>query len=169
MSRAGLALLTALAVGACGTNHADGDHAADGPPPGARSEPGDTARGVVAVTGADPLTRVVLRHGDGSTTTIAGAIADTLRRAAGLEVAVAGERTEHGLEGDAFRVLRLERLPAADGRLEVEGDAAILVTADGRRLRFPAAPAALRELAGRRVWIAGEPGSEPQSWGRLDP
>lgn len=169
MSRAGFALLTALLVGACGANHADGDHAADGPPPGAGDPATDTARGVVAVTGADPLTRVVLRHDDGSTTPIAGAIADTLRRAAGLEVAVTGERTEHGLEGAAFRVLGLERLPAADGRLEVEGDVAVLVTADGRRLRFPAAPAALRGLAGRRVWIAGNVGGEPQSWGLLEP
>lgn len=169
MRRAGLALLAALVLAACGTNHADGDLAGDGPPPGAGDPPTDTARGVVAITGADPLTRVVLRHEDGSTTPLAGALADTLRRAAGVEVSVTGRRTEEGLEGTGFRVLRLERLPASDGRLELDGDIAVLLTADGRRLRFPAAPAALRELAGRRVWIAGEPGGEPQSWGLLEP
>ncbi|MBW3552525.1 MAG: hypothetical protein KY466_03390 [Gemmatimonadetes bacterium] len=170
MSRASLSLLAALiAAAACGTNHADDDLADEAPRPGAGGTAPDTARGVVAITGADPLTRVVLRHDDGSTTTLAGAVADTLRQAAGLDVIVTGRRTEHGLEATAFRVLRLERLPATDGRLELEGDVAVLLTADGRRVRFPAAPAALRGLAGRRVWIAGEPGGEPRSWGLLEP
>lgn len=168
MSRAGFAILVGLLAAGCGTNHADDDVRDDGPPP-AMGAASDTARGVVAVTGADPLTRVVLRHDDGSTTTLAGPVADTLRAAAGLEVRVTGRRSGDGLEGTGFRILRMERLPATDGRLHIDGDVATLLTADGRSVRFPAAPAALRELAGRRVWIAGEPGGEPQSWGLLEP
>ena len=168
MSRPGLALLTALLAGACGTNHGDDDIPDDGPPP-AMGAATDTARGVVAITGADPLTRVVLRHDDGSTTILVGPLADTLRRAAGLEARVTGRRSGDGLEGTTFRILRMEGVPATDGHLEMEGDVAVLLTTDGRRVRFPAAPAALRRLAGRRVWIAGEAGGEPQSWGLLEP
>ena len=168
MSPAHGALVAALVLAACSANHAHDDLAEDGPPepPDAAAE---TVRGVVAVTGADPLTRVLLRRDEGSTTALAGPIADTLRGAVGLEVSVTGRRTAAGLEGTAVRVLRLERVPATDGRLEIVDDAAILLTADGRRLRFPAAPAALRALAGRRVWVAGEAGGEPQSWGLLEP
>lgn len=170
MSRSRRLLLAALiAAAACGTNHADDDLADEVPRPDAGGAATDSARGVVAITGADPMTLVVLRHDDGSTTTLAGPVADTLRQAAGLDVSVTGRRTEDGLEATAFRVLRLERLPATDGRLELDDDVAVLLTADGRRVRFPAAPAALRGLAGRRIWIAAEPGGEPRSWGLLEP
>ena len=141
----------------CGGNRTD--HAAAAP------TPGDTLRGVIAVTGAEPMTRVGLRTPSGSVV-LEGTVAETLRRVDGVEVWVAGHREDAGpLRVDSFRVRGLGGLPAADGVLEAEGDAVILVTAEGERVSYHPAPAALRRLAGRRVWIAGEPGGRPQQWG----
>lgn len=160
--------LTATAA-ACAANHADqGDHAAGATSDGATALATDTARGIVAIAGADPLTRVVVRGADGRDTEVRGPLADTLRQAIGLDVLVAGRAAGDGIEAAGFRVRGLDGLTAADGRLELDGDGVVLVTVDGSRLRYPAAPEALRQLAGRRVWIAGAPGSEPQHWGALE-
>lgn len=166
MRVAAIAALTAagaLASG-CGANHADDP--GDDPPPAAM----DTVRGVVEVVGADPLTRVVIRPATGPSIEIGGALADTLRRAAGLDVRVAGVRDGGRMEARSFRVRGLEGLAAADGILEVAGPGVVvLVTGDGTRLRYPGASAGLMALAGLRVWIAGEPDAAPEQWGVLDP
>lgn len=164
--RGAAAALVAVAAAACGGNHAP---RGDAPLPAAGSGAGaatDSVRGVVRVTGADPLTRVELRTAAGEGMTVRGA--EALRGAAGLEVVIHGARTAAAIEATSFRVVALDGTPAADGRLVLEGDAAVLVTAAGERLRYPAAPAALRALAGRHVWVAGEPGREPRQWGTLD-
>ncbi|HUG40632.1 MAG TPA: hypothetical protein VMM12_09110 [Longimicrobiales bacterium] len=166
MSRRLAAVLLGV-VGAACANHAIEEGDAAGSAPGDHAP--DTLRGVVAITGADPLTQVVLRPAGGAPVTLTGPIADSLRGAVGLVVVVAGRRDGSALEPRTFRVAGLDDLPAADGRLEIEAGAAILVTADGERLRYPGAPEALRRLAGRHVWIAGEPGREPQQWGVLAP
>lgn len=164
-ARAVLAL-AALGLGACGANHAGrGDDGADH---GVASA--DSVRGVVAVTGAEPVTSVVVRPSDGGAVVLTGPGADSLRAAAGLEVRVSGPRDAEGrMVVESFRVRSASGVPAADGRLELDGDTAVLVTATGERLRYPHAPAALRGLVGRRVWIGGEPGSAPQQWGALEP
>ena len=173
----GLVLAAGLAATAagCTANHAS--HADREDPPTQAGSDGatvlatDTVRGTVAIAGADPLTRVVLRVADGRATEVRGPLADTLRNALGLDVMVAGVvggAAGDGIEAAGFRIRGLDGLVAADGRLELDGDAVVLVTVDGARLRYPAAPEALRQLAGRRVWIAGMAGAEPQHWGPLD-
>lgn len=128
----------------------------------------DTARGVLEVVGAEPLTRVALRTAEGQLP-LSGPAADTLRMASGIEVWVSGAHHEDGsLRVDSYQVRSVAGVPATDGVLELDGDAAVLVTATGERVRFTPAPAGLRGLEGRRVWIAAPPGSEPQSWGVLD-
>ena len=124
----------------------------------------DTVRGVVAVVGADPLTRVMI-EADGRRLTVAGPAEDGLRRVHGLEVRVDGRIEGSTLTAARFRVRALGELPAADGTLEVDGDTAVLVTPDGDRLSFGSAPPALRARAGARVWIAGHEGDAPQAWG----
>jgi hypothetical protein len=129
----------------------------------------DTARGIVAVVGAEPITHVVLRVPEGDLR-LTGEAEAALRRAAGAEVWVAGRTTEDGgLVVDAFRVRASGGVEAADGVLELDGGTAVLVTSAGERLRYGPAPAGLRRLEGRHVWIAGTPGAEPQSWGVLEP
>jgi hypothetical protein len=129
----------------------------------------DTVRGIVEVAGADPLTSVVLRtpHGD---VRLSGSQAEALRQASGAEVWVAGNRDEDGsLAIEAYRVRSVDGVEATDGVLELDGDAAVLVTPTGERVRYAHAPAGLRPLVGQRVWIAGPPGGEPRSWGALEP
>jgi len=156
--------MVALLAG-CGGNRAadDATHREVRPAP-------DTLRGIVVITGADPLTRVVLRVDEGDVP-LAGAGADTLRSVPGLTVRVTGHReADTGtLRVDSFRVLGLQGEPAADGLLEIEGDDAVLVTPAGDRRRWRPAPAGLRDLAGRRVWIAGPEDAEPSHWGLLEP
>lgn len=151
--------LAALGATACGPNQ----HAEAGP------MAADTARGLVAVVGADPATRVVMRTPDGDLP-LTGEHAAALRRAAGIEVWAAGRRAADGaLEVEAYRVRSADGLEAVDGVLEMDGDAAVLVTPAGDRIRYTPVPPGLRPLEGRRVWIAGPPGGEPQAWGSLDP
>lgn len=147
-----------LAMGACTPNQVE-----EGGPMAA-----DTARGVVEVAGAEPITHVRLRTPD-SLVPLAGDGADHLRRAAGLEVWVAGSRDEGGrLRVETFAVRALDGAEAVDGTLELDGEAAIIVTRAGERVRFTPAPPGLRALEGRHVWVAAPPGSEPRAWGLLE-
>jgi hypothetical protein len=151
-----LALAVAVALGACAGGSGGG-----GPDPDAAP---DTVRGTVLVVGADPMTRVVLRTGDGRLD-LEGPEADRLRRVNGLGVRVDGRIDGAAMTVTGFRVREADGLPAADGILELDGDAAVLVTAAGERLRYTPVPSALRARAGERVWIAGAVGGEPQAWG----
>jgi hypothetical protein len=152
---AGLVLLAA----ACGTNN---HHPEAGP------MAADTARGTVGIVGAEPMSWVSLRTEDGPVH-LHGAAAESLRRASGAEVWVSGSRGEDGrLQIEAFRVRSVDGVEATGGILEVDGDAVVLVTADGDRVRYAPAAAGLRTLEGHGVWIAGRPGGEPRSWGLLD-
>jgi hypothetical protein len=128
----------------------------------------DTARGVVAVVGAEPTTRVALRTADAQLLLVGDPV-EALRLAAGIDVWVSGSREEDGsLRVETYRVRSADGVPATDGMLELEGDTAVILTAAGDRVRFSPAPAGLRRLAGRHVWIAAPPGGEPRSWGTLD-
>jgi hypothetical protein len=128
----------------------------------------DTARGIVEVVGAEPMSWVSLRTDDGPVQLDGDATA-SLRRASGAEVWVSGSLGEDGrLRVESFRVRSVDGVAAIDGILEVDGDAVVLVTADGERVRYAPTAAGLRALEGRRVWIAGEPGGEPRSWGALE-
>lgn len=153
-----LTALLALVAGACTAGAQD-----EVETPGNRAV-ADTLRGAVSVVGADPLTRVVLRTGDDQIR-LEGPGAETLRRVNGLIVQVEGRLQDSTMTVAGFHVRAADGLPAADGILEIEGDTAVLVTPAGERLRYAPAPSALRGQAGKRVWIAGETGSEPRAWG----
>ena len=149
------------------------------PPGGARdaasATAADTLRGTVAVVGATPLTRVVLRPaGGGADVELVGAQRDALARVAGAEVRVAGRQARGtasapALEVASFAVTAVDGQPAVDGRLEREGEQLVLVTADGRRIRLVQPPAALEEWVGARVWVAGPLDREPQAFGLIEP
>ncbi len=128
----------------------------------------DTARGIVEIAGAEPITHVRLRTPD-RLVTITGPDADQLRLAQGVEVWVSGVREEAGqLRLEVYEVRAVDGMTATDGVLELDGDAAVLVTRTGERVRFSPAPPGLRQLEGRRVWVAAPPGAEPRSWGPLE-
>jgi hypothetical protein len=128
----------------------------------------DTARGVVEIVGAEPITQVRIATPDGRLT-LTGPGADELRLAAGTEIWVAGTREEgDGFRIEAFAIRAVDGMAAVDGFLELDGDDAVLLTRTGDRVRFTPAPAGVRQLEGRRIWIAGPAGGEPQAWGPLE-
>lgn len=171
MTRAvlGVALTSALAACTAGGGAADGTIGGDarGPDAAADTVATDTVRGTVAVVGADPVTHVVLRIGDG-TVSVEGPATDGLRRVNGLGVEAAGRVDGAAMHVTDFRVREAEGLPAADGILEIHGDTAVLIGPGDERRRYTPVPASLRARAGARVWIAGQVGGEPQAWGVID-
>ncbi len=128
----------------------------------------DTLSGMILVTGADPLPRVELRTDD-ARVRLTGPVADSLLSLSRAEAVVVGDRRDDELRVRWFRVEKVADMPVVDGVLELDGGAAVLATGDGHRVRFGEAPAGLRALVGRRVWIAGEPGTSPSSWGEVAP
>jgi hypothetical protein len=155
-------LAAGLVLAACSVTVVDGSRTV-APPPAAA----DSLRGTVAVVGAEPLTRLVLRTHAGAVD-LEGRAAPALRSVRGAEVRVDGRQDGDRFIADAFRVRAVDGVPAADGTLELDGDRAVLVAPDGTRIPYGYAPAALREHRGQRVWIAGPADAEPLAWGRID-
>lgn len=137
------------------------------PPDAQEQTAGDTARGTVAVVGADPVSQVVLSAG-GERLVLEGEATVELRRVDGLDVRVRGERDGGRIRVMSFEVIGAHGLVATDGVLEVRGDTAVVVTAEGERAYAPV-PSDLRQHEGERVWIAGPAGGEPQAWGVIAP
>jgi hypothetical protein len=113
--------------------------------------PLDTARGVVAVVGADPMTRVTLRGDPRGTLTLAGP--SSLSTLSGLELWVAGRQRDGVYEVKEFAVRAADGVPAIDGILTERAGALSLVRADGRLTAIASAPAAIRAFIGKRVWV----------------
>ncbi|MFO7260687.1 MAG: hypothetical protein DIU52_006005 [bacterium] len=170
---AGLIVAAALMGGAAACN--SGAVPARGAPDAASAAAVDTLSGTVAVVGAAPLTRVVLRPaGGGGDIELLGAQRDALARLAGAEVRVSGRPTQGtasapALEVASFAVTAVDGQPAVDGRLERADGELVLVTSDGRRIRLVQPPAALQDWVGARVWIAGPLDREPQAFGLIEP
>lgn len=132
----------------------------------------DTARGVVAVVGAAPLTEIVLRRAAGGALRLAGAHVPALRRLAGVELWVRGTPVaapRPSIDVAQFAVRAVDGVPALDGVLADERGRVVLVTADGRRQALEHPPAELRDQVGARVWITGTTPGEVASYGIIRP
>ena len=126
----------------------------------------DTVTGEVQVVGSDPGAEVVIRTEIGQTP-LAGPWMEALENAAGVVVEAVGSTEGARFHVQHFRVLRVGEHPAADGVLEIDGDAGILITRSGERMTYSPISDALRRRAGQWVWIAAEEGTEPRLWGVL--
>jgi hypothetical protein len=142
----------------------DSAHAAD-------TQSSDTLRGTVAIVGSEPATMVSLRPaGGGAAVLLSGDALTELRRAAGADVWVAGQRTdERTMQVARFEVRGMHGIPAVDGVLTQEGRSYVLLTHDGKRIPMPRLPAELRSRVGARVWIAGQPDRDPELFGVITP
>jgi hypothetical protein len=158
----GIACVLALAACAQGAPRADGgrdDRVA-----------ADTLRGVVEVVGAMPATSIaLLMDGGARAVTLEGERA-VLEQMQGLEVTVWGATPRRGV----FRVARAavraaHGVPAVDGVLAREGDVYVLVTLEGERVPIARLPEALRGRIGSRVWLAGPPHREVDTYGVIEP
>jgi hypothetical protein len=142
------------------------------PPPPSSSTPGaaDTARGIIAVVGAVPITEVVLRPASGRPITLTGPLANEIGVASGADVWVRGRRVDtRTIDVASYAVRTVDGVTAITGTLTAEGDRLVLVTDDGRRHPIARPPAPLREHVGARVWITGDLGTTINAYGVLRP
>jgi hypothetical protein len=109
----------------------------------------DTLRGVVAVIGADPTPRITLRVDRQGAVMLRGAPA--LATLSGLEVRVAGTRTDNGFDVGEFVVRAADGVPALDGVLTDRAGQLSLVH-DGATTTISGASSAIRALIGKRIW-----------------
>ncbi len=158
-------LLVALAV----CSPASACHRSGGVPNEAagRGAAADSIEGIVRVVGVDALPQVTLTRDEGSpAVTLLGV--ESLRRVAGLRVAVAGILRGTRLTVSRFHVIAANGVPATDGVLAADGDALTLVTADGKRHPLLKPSPALRAAVGHRVWISGPLDREPVAYGVIE-
>ncbi|MDQ8160764.1 MAG: hypothetical protein P3C12_15270 [Gemmatimonadota bacterium] len=145
-------------------------------PEPARTVPvADSLRGVLAIVGNDPLTRIQLATGAGVSWMVVGADEPVLRAASGLEVVLFGRIGAPDVDPPATRQFTAQRMvvraadgiSAQDGILEREGARYVLRLADDRRVALPAIPEALRGRLGARIWWAGPTDRAPSAYGVL--
>ncbi|PHX66228.1 MAG: hypothetical protein CK550_00815 [Gemmatimonadetes bacterium] len=135
----------------------------------------DTVRGIMAITGSEPLTTMQLTTTTGSRWQLVGDSLQTLRAAVGLEIMVRGVAlaTDPTARPDAqfavvrFVVRRADGVAAQDGVIEPDGTGFALRMADDRRASLIDAPLALRERIGARIWWAGPLDRAPIAYGIL--
>lgn len=142
-------------------------------PSGARPSPSESdhleLRGTVTVVGNAPVTQVRLLAAGGGSRALTGPERPSLRRIAGLEVAVRGVSSPGGeLLVRDFTVVSADGQPALDGVLEREGNTLYLRTAD-RRIPLGNPPDELHGLVGARVWLTGAPERGPHTFGVITP
>jgi hypothetical protein len=142
-------------------------------PPAARpTEPAssDTARGIVAVVGAVPITEVVLRQPNARSIRPTGSLAREIGVASGADVWVRGRRVDaRTIDVASYAVRSVDGVTAITGTLAADGDRLVLVSDDGRRHPIARPPAPLREHVGARVWITGDLGTTINAYGVLRP
>jgi hypothetical protein len=130
----------------------------------------DTARGIVAVVGAVPITEVVLRQPTGRPVTLTGSLAKEIGVASGADVWVRGRRVDaRTIDVESYAVRSVDGVTAITGTLTADGDRLVLVTDDGRRHTIARPPAPLRQHVGARVWITGDLGTTINAYGVLRP
>jgi hypothetical protein len=131
------------------------------------SAPADSLQGMVRIVGLDAAPQVTLALDDGSpAVTLVGT--PSLRKLAGLRVAVVGVRAGRQLTVSRFVVISANGIPATDGMLAADGGVITLVTADGSRHPLVSPSPALRAAVGHRVWISGPLSSAAVAYGVIE-
>ena len=128
---------------------------------------GDSARGVVTLLGTAPARQAVLKDANGAIITLSGMATGGLSRLEGVEIVVRGVRiTTREVVVSDYIVRGVRGAPAWDGRLEETADGWSLQLTDGSgRKHLASPPAALRALAGSRVWVSIRSGNTPAEYG----
>ena len=142
----------------------------------------DSLRGVIVVTGNEPLSRVTI-EAEGETWLVDSAASPStplseLRGAAGLEVTLVGVADSTRRPGGgpvpmrSFRLLRffvraVDGQPAVDGILVQEPSGALLRLSDGTSLPIAEVPPALASQIGARIYWAGSTAEAPMAYGVL--
>ena len=136
----------------------------------------DSLRGVLAVTGSEPLVQIVLRQAAGTLCTLREATPSGLRAAQGLEVTAWGTRDDKsvmptpqgvrcGLIVSHFAVRAADGNAAVDGILRAEGSGFVIEVSGGERRALTGVPAALRSQVGARIFWVGPLDRPPSAYG----
>jgi hypothetical protein len=115
----------------------------------------------------DALPQVVLVLDDASPAVTLDGPA-SLRRVAGLRIAVLGDRAGARFAVRRFVVLSANGVAATDGLLAADGETLVLVTPDGARHRLVNPPSLLRAGVGHRAWVSGPLDREPVAFGIIE-
>lgn len=119
------------------------------------------------VVGVEAFPQVVLALDDASPT-VALDGPPSLRRVAGLRIAVIGERSGARLAVRRFIVLAANGVSATDGIIAADGESIVLVTPDGTRHRLVNPPPLLRANVGHRAWVSGPLDREAVAYGIIE-
>lgn len=117
----------------------------------------DTVSGTVRLVGNAPFSRVVVEGDD--TLAVTGPYEAEVRRLAGAEVRLTGERaeTEGGpgpaLRADSYTILGVDGERPAVGILRRDAEGHWLETPGGDRVRLRAVTARFGSMEGGRVWV----------------
>ena len=129
-------------------------------PVAAPAAPTDTTvQGIIAVTGADPFSQVVVKpSGTGMRdVAVVGALRSELGALAGAQVRVRGRAVNNGqpvppraVEATGYEIVAIAGAKPVVGTLVARDDA---LWVDGQRLA--GVPAELRQAVGAKVWVVG--------------
>jgi hypothetical protein len=123
---------------------------------------------VIAVVGSDPMTRVIMRAGRGSSLNLTGPHEAALARLARMEVWITGRPIGSDFSVSAFAVRAVDGVPAVDGILTERNGALSVVPSDRRAVAIDSPPTALHAHVGERVWVTLAAG-QVQSFGVIGP
>ena len=140
--------------------------------------PLDTARGVIAVVGNEPVSAVMLTltSAEATLVLVGEPSVNQLRKLAATEVTISGRRTSEvdrtaSPRGSlVFRVQRflvraVDGTPAEDGELRSTAAGFVLRRVDGSELKLSALPPALESRVGARIFLAGALDRAPVAYG----
>jgi len=138
----------------------------------------DSLRGVLSVTGSEPMVRLVLRH-EGGVCEVREAIPSGLSAAQGLEITVWGVRDDRsgaltpagpgcGIAVSHFAVRSADGLAATDGTLCSAAAGYELRLTGGARRPLVGVPPALQSQRGARIYWVGPLDRAPSAYGVLE-
>ena len=138
------------------------------PPLAGGREAGDSVAGTLRVVGSAPVNvRLVIETPAGSVN-VSGPAAEELRRLAGAEVTLLGQRRGADFDAADYRVRSIDGRPVTMGTVEgADGEYLRLRTTGGEVIYLVAPPAQLRP--GQKVWVQGPAGVIVQSSGTVRP
>ena len=135
-----------------------------------RTNPADSARGIVSVVGTSFDSRVVLRPARGvRPVTLIGPQTRIIANLSGADVWASGARDDNGnLRVSRFLVRSVDGSAAIDGTLIARGEGLLIVTRDGVQHALGNPPTALRDHVGARVWVTGPLEKGPLTYGVIE-
>lgn len=123
--------------------------------------------GVVRLVGSTPMVRVLIEEVEGPTGVLeaTGELREELLRLSGARVRAVGVVEDGRIRVSDYEILEIAGQTPVVGRLEIEGEAPVLVRGDGSRIELREVPDSLLESVGAKVWVILDPEDRVQGYG----